>query len=667
MPVQLQVQLFDAFLGEQEGIHSIILPDVYSSGGSQNLWIDKYGRAKKVDGYSKQNSSAITTDTGTSATLVRALLPYRATAGGSTTRQLLAVFDDGSDEWEIWKSTDDGATWTFVSDKGSGSVGKQADSAQFNDNLIITNGVVAPLKWDGSSLTTAGRTQSPTITSSAGSVGNLGGVYKWKLVSMVGGSRQAASVASTALSLQSKQGSLSWTADANTNVTGYELYRTTGTGEIYYYVTFIDGRTTVSYTDNTSDLTILESRVLEEHGDAPPTTYYVEPHKQRLWYARTTANPTRAYWSDAGLPEDVLSTNFLDFSDSDTVGDVITGMIGNYEGRLIVFTEKALWTVSGTGSVIGDIADWTRIRSNAQIGCVSHRAAVRVPAGAKYPDQNGEQQTTPVVTVAYLTPLGDIRIFDGDNDIVISNPEKRTLAGINYASRASSFAITDLSRSEITWLFPSGSSGEPDTAITWNYRWGVWYKRDWAFSSGVETDNSSTSSLLLAGSNSTTTGGYVFKLWDGNSNNGAAIEAVWMSKALFGINDQGQPSSENLKRWRWADFLFETEQGATITIEWLSGNAPDNGAAIGSTTISPAAQYLVTADGDQILTADGDSILVAQLSTEAIALLQDSSGVFLHDQGIRLRIGDNASAGSWSLESFKLAYQTMPGLKRRMP
>jgi hypothetical protein len=57
MAIPIQVQLFDAFLGTQEGIHSIILPEIFSSGGSSNLFIDKFGRAKKISGYTKQNAS----------------------------------------------------------------------------------------------------------------------------------------------------------------------------------------------------------------------------------------------------------------------------------------------------------------------------------------------------------------------------------------------------------------------------------------------------------------------------------------------------------------------------------------------------------------------------------------------------------------------------------
>src|SRR3990167_3333086 len=102
MAVPIQVQLFDAFLGTQEGIHSIILPDIFSSGGSKNLFIDKYGRAKKVSGYARQNSTAVTTDTGASATMVRELFRYRSSSGGTFTRKLLGAFDDQTNEFEIW-------------------------------------------------------------------------------------------------------------------------------------------------------------------------------------------------------------------------------------------------------------------------------------------------------------------------------------------------------------------------------------------------------------------------------------------------------------------------------------------------------------------------------------------------------------------------------------
>jgi hypothetical protein len=106
MAIPVQVQLFDAFLGTQEGIHSIILPDIFSSGGSsKNVYIDKFGRTKKISGYTKQNASAVTTDTGGSATVVsEGCSPTGQPQAGRVTRKLIGVIDDTTDEWEIHAS-----------------------------------------------------------------------------------------------------------------------------------------------------------------------------------------------------------------------------------------------------------------------------------------------------------------------------------------------------------------------------------------------------------------------------------------------------------------------------------------------------------------------------------------------------------------------------------
>lgn len=675
MPVPVQIQLFDAFLGTQEGIGSIILPDVFSSGGSKNLYIDKYGRAKKIDGYSKQNPSAITSNTGSVAERCRALFPYRKNTGGTTTRQVVAVFTDDSAHWEVRTSADGGASWTFQSDI-TAAVGKIPSFAQFGNTLYLTTSISVPKKWDGTTLSAAGSTQSPTpIAVDATTAGQLTGNFLWKLVTInADASRKYGSPASTTIPLQGHQATITWSADADVTATGYELYRTTGQGDVFYYVDYVAGRATVTYTDNVSDLTILQNRVLEEHGDPPPSgVYFAIPHKQRVWWLRTDALPTRGWFSDPALPDSVYTaSNYIEFSDSETVGDSITGGVGNYESLMVVFTERAVWEVSGTGNVIGNIVDWTRIRTNAQTGTVSGRTIARVPAGSKYSDQKGQIQTTPVVTLAYLTPLGDIRLFDGDNDIVISNPVKTTLATLNYAQRAKAFALHDTVRSEVTWCLPTGSATENAQAVTWNYRWGVWYLRDWSFAHGVEADDASNAQVLLGGESSTSKGGYVYHVWSGNSFDGADITAQWMTKTLYGVNNSygqttyGQPAMSQSKRFRWVDFLFETNQNVTLTVEWLRGNTPDNGASFGSTLITPSTSTVLDVGGDTILSLGGDSIAVSAASSLIRAILQDTSGHYLHDPGIRLRVSDSSSNGAWSLEAMSVAYQILPGTQRRM-
>ena len=671
MSIPIRIQLFDAFLGEQDSVHSLLLPDVFSSGGSQNLWIDKYGRAKKILGYAALNATKVTTDTGSSATMVRDLFRFRSSASGAFTRRLLGCFDDQTNEFEIWASTDDGLTWSFVQDLGAGSINSNPDFAQLGNTLIFTNGVVAPRTYDGTTWGTAGGSQAISdLAAAEGASGNLTGHYQWKIVPIDGStspnSRKIASVTSNELTSQSKQAAMTWTADPDVNVVGYELYRTTGTGAVFYFAAFIDGRTTASYTDNLPDLQLLENRVLEEHGDAPPTgSYFCETHKQRMWYLRTDTYPRRAWWSDPGDPDSVWSENYIEFSDAETMGDVITGAFGDFEGHLVVGTERAIWTISGTGTIIGNLVDWSRTKTNAQIGWVTKRTVARIPAGAKFVDQTGQVKTTDSVTLAYMTPLGDIRLFDGDNDVIISHPKKDLLETLAYSARSRAFCVPDIERNEITWLFPTGSSTEPDTAITWNYRWGVWYERGWAFSSGVAIEAASDAHVLLAGSNSTTTGGQVYTLWSGSSFAGTDIEAIWMTKTLYGTNDAGQPALSHTKRWRWVDFLFETEATATLTLEWLPGNSPDNAAASGSVTFAPTFYSILTAGGDTIITAGGDTIVLSSASSLKRVRLQSSGGDWLHDEGIRLRVGDNASLGSWALEGMSLAYQILPGLRRR--
>jgi hypothetical protein len=83
----------------------------------------------------------------------------------------------------------------------------------------------------------------------------------------------------------------------------------------------------------------------------------------------------------------------------------------------------------------------------------------------------------------------------------------------------------------------------------------------------------------------------------------------------------------------------------TLTVEWFPGHTPEGGTAFFSRTFTP------------------DDTL--RESTQDKVLLKNGTGRYLHDEGIRLRISDNASNGSWALEALSLAFQVISGLKRR--
>ena len=675
MAYPIQTQVFTVFMGTQEGIHSVALPAIYSSSGSRNLWIDKLGRAKKILGYSKQNSSAVTTNTGGTATMVRALRAYRQT-GASFTRQLLGVFDDGTDECELWYSTDAGANWTFIADFGSGSVGAIPDFAQVGNTLFFANGVVAPRAWNGSSLSTAGpASKSPTPTAAVNtSTGQLNGSYTWKLISVDGSeTRTAGSTTSNVIQLQDEQSNLSWTADSDTDITGYELYRTTGTGTNFYFVTFIDGRTTASYTDNASDLDILGNRLLEEHGDAPPTgSYLCEPHKQRLWWGRTDTNPRRIQWSDPGQPDQVGINNYLDFTDQSSVGDILTALYGDFEGMLVAFQERSIWTVSGSGQIVSDIMGWVRTKSNAVTGTVSHRSVVAVPAGAVYTDASGATVSTNRVMLAYFTPLGDIRLFDGQNDTVISTPVKETLKTFLYAQRTKVNAFHDIENGHVVWFWPgpttSGENAECNQALCWNYRWGVWYV--WPtmpMATSTTVDTATDTQLILTGEAQTGKGGFCYKFFNGDSFDGSNIPARWITKVLYGSDGQTNLMAY-LKRWRWLDIIAESDSDVTLTVEWMSGSASDESVSRGaaSKSLEPIGLQLITDDGNGIDTSDGSNITVPYESVQKIINLEGTNGHYIEDVGCRIRISDDAANGSWSLEGMTVGYQVLPGARRRL-
>jgi len=681
MPYPIQTQTFSVFMGTQEGIHSVALPAIYSSSGSRNLWIDKLGRAKKILGYSKQNSSAVTTNTGSAATRLRALRAYRQT-GASFTRQLLGVFEAASSEYELWYSTNSGVAWTFIVDLGSGSIGSIPDFAQVDNTLFFANGVVAPRAWDGSSLSTAGPSaKSPTPTAAVNTAaGQLNGTYTYKLVSIeAAGTRHAGSVTSNSLQYADEQCNLSWTADSDSDVTGYELYRTTGTGVNFYFVTYIDVRTTTSYTDNASDLDILEHRTLEEHGDAPPTgSYFCEPHKQRLWWGRTDTNPRRVFWSDPGLPDQVGANNYLDFTDQSSVGDVLTGLVGDFEGMLVVFNERSIWTVTGSGQIVSDIMDWTRTKSNAVTGCVSHRSVVRVPAGAVYTDASGNQVSTNRVMLSYVSPLGDIRLFDGNNDIVISTPVKDTMKTMLYAQRTKIHSVHDIENSHVIFYFPgptpSGEQAECNHAVVWNYRWGVWYVwPDMPMAASTTVETSSDTQIILTGEAQTAKGGFCYQFFNGDSFDGSNIPARWITKVIYGTDNSWnvrapQQMMAYVKRYRWLDVIAEADSDVTLTIEWMSGNASDDSVSKGgaSKSLAPIGLQLITDDGNGIETDDGSNITLPFDSVQQIISLEGTNGDFIQDVGCRIRISDDAQNGSWSIEGMTLGYQVLPGATRRL-
>lgn len=650
MPRPLQVLRILGIAGDHEGIGIVSLPNVYSSEDSVNIRFDKLGQIRKIAGYTAQNS-AVTTDTGGSATACTGLAQYKSMSGGATTRHVVGYFDDGTNEAEIHVSTDDAATFSFAK-QISTTAGLIPDFAQYGNDLFMTFGEGNVQVYDGSTVSDAGGTQSPTPTlTESATVGLPSGNYQCKIVSMVGNTRQIGSAASSTVQLDSKQGSVSWTADSNGSVTGYELYFTTGTGNVFYFAGYVDGRTTVSFDYALSDAELLQNRRLEEHGDAPPSAaYFCEAHKQAIWFGRTDEFPRRLWHSDPGDADSVGSFSYLDLSDETNGTDQLQGMTGNYNRTLIGWLEYGVYRVTGSGVVANNLADWRIERTNASAGTVSHRSVVRVPAGATYVDENGAPQRTTGVTLAYFSPYMKVHLFNGENDVVISAPKTDFLASVQYQYRHLVWAELDQENQEITWYVPHGSSQTTcNKGIRWNYRFGTWTEIDTApFAHGCVLEKTNDAQTLLVGEATTATGGLVYENKTGTDYNGTGndISADFWTKPLVGVDPQtGEPAPELTKLWRWViPVMVAQSSSQDLTIRWYADYANSGATAAGTATL--------------------DMSLSNATHKQAKALLKNTStGHYVHSESLRLRLGDSADDAAWGIAAILVGYKTKPGIR----
>lgn len=689
MPVPLQVQQISSFLGLDENISDMNLPEVFSSGGSKNVWMDKFGRVRRLDGHNAHNVVVANAGLGIAITSLGSpcvclnLIPFND--------QIIGRFK-GPGGQVLAYTEDFGYTWTSLEVvSGAGSDLRMGWAILDNVLYLIFPNNGQLYTWDGTTLTEdPGSGTSPAVSAAASSPGNLVGTYRWKLVSVSGADdRSGAGTASTALTISNTQASLTWTADTDVSVQGYELYRTTGTGNLYYFVTYIDGRTTAAYTDNALDSEIFPNRVLEEHGETfngVPGFSLLAVHKQRLWYGRTGylgSALAEVYWSDPGQPLWINDSNKFDIGSGDTLETGLRAMVGDFEDSILFFTEKSIYRVTGTGQVSGDITDWNFERTKATIGTVSPTAWVKVPAGAKYRDASGQLRVTSQATVAFFSPLCDVRAFDGTDDEIISFPVKETLDAFAHSEgffdRFAIHAIHDLERQEVIWAFPletNASSLEVNSypeitkAVVWNYRWGVWYVWDhFPFTAVTALQLANDAHRLFGAIVRVSATSRFAWLHDGNTFDGTAIDARWMTKPLYGAKeeeDRVQEATPNLKRWRWADILVEVQsQDDMPDLEWYPG-------VLGNTVVAPYSQVLgfptdilQTADGDYILTSNGDYVYAGQSPAQARIKLVAGDGRHVHSEAIRLKVSSDHTDGAWIVSAINLAYQVMPGLRRR--
>lgn len=666
-----QTQIFSAARGDHEGINVVQLPDWFSPSESQNLRFTKNGRVEKILGFVQANSTPVTMNTSGEDAEGHALFEYW---GGASTPKIIACFVDNGfyaggtfagDEYEFWVSSDAGATWTFGIDLGQHGTKADADfrpmltSFEYNDVLYIAVHKENPQQYDGSSFSDAGPSQSPTPTLSVGAAGTPSGVFECRLVSLIGKDRQAGSAVSAAVHLNAEKGSVSWTADSNTNVTGYEVYFTTGTGVEFYYVATIDGRTTTSYTMDLSDAEIRQGRPLDRHGDAPPNDVRIcALWKDRGWWGRTEANPSRLYYSDPFRVDEVSPNSFFDVEGRTRGDDALTGLFGGFQGSLVVFKRHQIFMVGGSGEILEGFADFSVRETSATAGSVGTQCIVDVPAGARFVNEAGGIETLPIATLAYWAPDNTIRIFDGDSDRIISHAKKEFLQTAAGENQQWHFVVEhDRENEEISWFFTTDNTAsqfnENNVGVMWNYREGAWSElSNTPFSCALTTVDTTGKQLLLCGTvgNLGGTGaddGEVYINKSGNHYNGAGnnITAEWWTKPLLGVGEEGTPIMNRKKRLRRLEVLTTAQSSSqNLSVEWY-GDYADSGA---------------TASGSATVDMNGSNVTHVQNRVN----MKSAGSDYLSAKAPRLRFFDVSDDAAWAMPGFALEYQVLPGGKR---
>ncbi len=603
--------------GESEHSSEIALPTMFAADGSLNIRFPKDGKAESIDGYTKANSSAVTTDTGGSNAKCVGLYYYKSRASGSITRRLLGIFDDGTNEYEIHHSTDDGATWSFLKDLGSGAVGLFPSFVQYENKAFITfGGTIAVQEYNGSAITDAGQSQPAAPSVSAGASTGLTGTYKYRTASLdSAGLPGPASVPSTPVTLVNQDGSLSSIVNG---AGGTRIWRTLGDGDVYFWLTDVANGTTVLL-DSTDDKTLIDTGSEPINvGDAPQAGLrFCVQHRGRVYYAGTNADPNRIYYGDYGRGDSVSSVNFERVGEGEQ-GDKITGLFGEYEGRLVIPKEHSVWMLEGDGR-----STFNFIRTQASTGFISDRAMALVPARAKFIDASGEVQQTSRPVVVGMTPNLDVRMFDGSSDTIVSWGKKTTFETMSYAVREEAWCIVYPAYNWVLFAIPTATG--VFTYVGWDYSQGTWHEvNHFSTVAAVVVADTASGKVLFGGEATIATGGFVYKMFSGSSAAGSNITNTFRSIGLH----FNSPSIR--KQIQLLDPIFGAQSGSlSITIKTYQGFVSTGASAFSTHTLDIQLVNAIMANPGPIHT-------------------KDTNGAYPYDEAITLEFTRTGTT-KWSL------------------
>jgi hypothetical protein len=340
-------------------------------------------------------------------------------------------------------------------------------------------------------------------------------------------------------------------------------------------------------------------------GGSPPSAKYVKVHKNFMFLAGNTTNPSRVFFSALGDPETWPALNFIDVGKGD--GDQITGLAILLD-RLVITKTNSVWLLEGDSS-----ANFVLRRITDTAGCVDMHSIVVVRDALGMLARDG------------------FYFFDGVKMALASEKVIGTFDTLNKSQFGLVAAVYDAARRKVFCSIPSAGMLFNDTVLVFDELRTAWtiYKginaASWVVWRQFNTDH------LLFGDATT---GQMYDAETGYSDNGAAISMYVVTKA------QDLGGSELAK--------FPTQ--VLVDAKETSGN----GSAMLSVSYFKDLSATESAVETKTITGTQNNIARFTPSAKGISIVRD----------IAIKVAESSSDRSITIYGVTTEYQTKPGLRQ---
>ena len=620
---------FFGLRGVKEDEPVVLLSDVFSPGGSKNVFHDDRQRLTRLPGLDKLTASQIL-----SSTACRSLFEFIYESSGATVRELLAVF--GASIYKIDVSAGTGSS--IGTDLATTDDFPGIDSIY--DKAYVASGATKELKsYDGTTFANAGGSQptAPTLADGGGAGGHKGTIYvKYRYVKS-DNSLGIASAASSPLLVEGRKITVTVTNGPG-GTQGKMIYLTTGDNDVFfYYAGVIDDNSTTTLTLDVKDVDLIKAEELDADGDPPPTgTRVVVATQGVLWIGNKDGDRGSAWRSDRGLPESFHVLKKIRFATER--GDEIMAMLPGIDRagettrttELMVFTRKAVYNLFGRSFHFDDTDLYAISKTKAPTGTLAGRSVVLLP-------YQGDD------VAAYIGSDRQIYINNGTTAVPVSGPVQDTLSAINMAKAHLSFGVRIPPPIDgVVWFFPKGSATLPDTGILWQASEDAWHiiEDHPKMMSGVLFQDSNLAFHVFFGEGDSAVGGYIYEGLKSGENqiDGVNMTGRWRSKPLLG--DEGFT-----KLFEYLEVICKEEAGVTLTIKvWEGFKDPDTETPFLETTMDLE-----------------DSTLT---DVKKILEIENSSGAMIVDEEITVEFSTNSNVAQFRLVGFRFGYKIKPRKRR---